>query len=253
MDRKCTHTRNKYIMISLILILGVSVVQSCATDQEVRDESVLDRELKNYVDRIFAVENFIIVPGVKIEEINDRNQSIVNVTNICENGRSVESVEDYVGKKIDQFAGSHVLSVNFEETARFLTSTPTTEVPAGGDSGKSSFLTGFGMGFLAFGLKKLLLPFFIGAQLLKSVLIAMFLPSILGGLGKFVGKGLSTFSGISGASAGNNHMNQMEEFEFKDVEPYSNDPNLGDDFGQGEASNQLSNVDVNSMATANSR
>lgn len=54
---------------------------------------------------------------------------------------------------------------------------------------KSPFLTGFGLGFLAFGLKKLLLPLFIGAQIIKSILIAMFLPSILGSVGKLVGKG----------------------------------------------------------------
>lgn len=83
-------------------------------------------------------------------------------------------------------------------------------------------MAGFGMGFLAFALKKLLLPVFIGAQLIKSVLIAMFLPSILGSVGKLLGKGLSTFSGISGASAGGGH-NHVEDFEFKDTSPYNNE------------------------------
>lgn len=73
-------------------------------------------------------------------------------------------------------------------------------------SAKSSFLAGFGMGVLAFFLKKLMLPVFIGAQIVKSVLIAMFLPTILGGLGKLAGKGLSTFSGLSSASTGNFHI-----------------------------------------------
>lgn len=63
--------------------------------------------------------------------------------------------------------------------------------------GKNSFLTGFGLGFLAFGLKKLLLPIFIGAQIIKSILIAMFLPSILGSVGKLVGKGEFTVVTIS--------------------------------------------------------
>lgn len=83
-------------------------------------------------------------------------------------------------------------------------------------------MAGFGMGFLAFALKKLLLPVFIGAQLVKSVLIAMFLPSIIGSLGKLLGKGLSSFSGLSGASAGG-HNNQIEDFEFKDTSPYNNE------------------------------
>jgi hypothetical protein len=55
---------------------------------------------------------------------------------------------------------------------------------------------------------------FIGAQIVKSVLIAMFLPSILGGLGKLVGKGVSTFASASGSSGPSN--NNVDDFEFKD-------------------------------------
>ncbi|PSN43135.1 hypothetical protein C0J52_17080 [Blattella germanica] len=86
--------------------------------------------------------------------------------------------------------------------------------------GKSSFLTGFGLGFLAFGLKKLLLPLFIGAQIVKSVLIAMFLPSILGGLGKLVGKGVTTFASASGSSGPSS--NNVDDFEFKDNMGFDN-------------------------------
>jgi hypothetical protein len=63
-------------------------------------------------------------------------------------------------------------------------------------------------------MKKLLLPIFFGAQIIKSVLIAMFLPSILGGLGKLVGKGVSTFASASGSSGPSN--NNVDDFEFKD-------------------------------------
>lgn len=123
-------------------------------------------------------------------------------------------------------------------------------------SGRNSFLTGFGMGFLAFALKKLLLPVFIGAQLVKSVLIAMFLPTILGGVGKLLGKGLSTFSGISGASAGfNNNNQQMEDFEFKDTDPYNN--NDVPDFNGEETGDTLSlnspSTTATSVVNANSR
>ncbi|XP_071441013.1 uncharacterized protein [Hetaerina americana] len=80
--------------------------------------------------------------------------------------------------------------------------------------GRNSFLTGFGLGFLAFGLKKLLLPFFIGAQIVKSVLLAMFLPSILGGIGKLLGKGVSS---LGAASAGaSSHGGAIDDFDFKD-------------------------------------
>jgi len=56
--------------------------------------------------------------------------------------------------------------------------------------GKNSFLTGFGLGFLAFGLKKLLLPIIIGVQIVKSVALAALLPTLLGTVGKVVSKGM---------------------------------------------------------------
>lgn len=113
-------------------------------------------------------------------------------------------------------------------------------------------MAGFGMGFLAFFLKKLLLPVFIGAQLVKSVLLAMFLPSILGSLGKLVGKGLSTFSGVSGASAGAGQ-NQVEDFEFKDTNPYNNEEQDQDQYPPTD-SNANAAETVNSLAqTTNSR
>ncbi|XP_066906930.1 uncharacterized protein [Halyomorpha halys] len=80
--------------------------------------------------------------------------------------------------------------------------------------GKNSFLTGFGLGFLAFGLKKLLLPLFIGAQIVKSVLVALFLPTILSGIGKLVGKGLTNVASQSGSSGA--QQDTVSEFEFKD-------------------------------------
>lgn len=61
---------------------------------------------------------------------------------------------------------------------------------------------------MAFGLKKLLLPFIIGAQVVKSILLAMFLPTILSGIGKFLGKsGASVFGASSGPT---------DDFDFKD-------------------------------------
>lgn len=41
----------------------------------------------------------------------------------------------------------------------------------------------------AFGLKKFFVPLLIGAQVFKSIILAMFLPSILGSFGKILGKG----------------------------------------------------------------
>ncbi|CAG9838278.1 unnamed protein product [Diabrotica balteata] len=229
-------------LTKLLLILYLSLlVTSCKVELNNSEEDDLDQELKNYVDSVFSVSEISIVPGVKIEEIKHVPEENRTFTESCDNGRSLQTVQEYVDKKIEQFSARHLLSISLPETARFFSSGE----PNKGDSGKSSFLTGFGMGFLAFGLKKLLLPFFIGAQLIKSVLIAMFLPSILGGLGKIVGKGLSTFSGISGASTGlNQHQQQIEDFEFKDVGPYNNEIGVGHQFNaEAAATNQLAEVD----------
>ncbi|XP_054258839.1 uncharacterized protein LOC128983552 isoform X2 [Macrosteles quadrilineatus] len=83
--------------------------------------------------------------------------------------------------------------------------------------GKNSFLTGFGLGFLAFGLKKLLLPVFIGAQIVKSVLLAMFLPSIIGGIAKLMGKGLTSVAQGSSSSAHGAGQDTISDFDFKDT------------------------------------
>lgn len=86
----------------------------------------------------------------------------------------------------------------------------------GGGGGHNTFLTGFLFGFVAFGLKKLMLPFIIGAQIFKSVLLALFLPSIIGGLGKVVSKGITNFAAGSGTNGfGGGGHGQMEDFDFK--------------------------------------
>ncbi|XP_037029146.1 uncharacterized protein LOC119069225 [Bradysia coprophila] len=60
------------------------------------------------------------------------------------------------------------------------------------------------------GFKKLMWPVIIGVQVVKTVLLAMFLPSILGSLGKIVGKGLSTVSGFT------HQAETVDDLEFKD-------------------------------------
>ncbi|XP_026674993.1 uncharacterized protein LOC108631799 [Ceratina calcarata] len=65
--------------------------------------------------------------------------------------------------------------------------------------------------FNAFGLKKLLLPLIFGVQIIKSVLLALFLPSIIGSIGNIVGKGVSSFAQTSHTTA-----QPEENFDFKD-------------------------------------
>ncbi|XP_066581786.1 uncharacterized protein Osi24 isoform X2 [Prorops nasuta] len=73
--------------------------------------------------------------------------------------------------------------------------------------------------FGAFGLKKLLLPLILGAQIIKSILIALFLPSIIGSIGKIVGKGVSSFAQSSQSATAA----PEENFEFKDNSDFYNE------------------------------
>ncbi|XP_028132597.1 uncharacterized protein LOC114328052 isoform X2 [Diabrotica virgifera virgifera] len=213
-------TRRNVQLAKLLLILHFSLlVTSCKVELNNSEEDDLDQELKNYVDSVFSVSEISIVPGVKIEEIKHVPEENRTFTESCDNARSLQTLQEYVDKKIEQFSAKHLLSISLPETARF-----------------------FSSGILN-----------LSAQLIKSVLIAMFLPSILGGLGKIVGKGLSTFSGISGASTGlNQHQQQIEDFEFKDVGPYNNEIGVGHQFNaEAAATNQLAEVDSSTSGNDN--
>lgn len=249
------HIRINFILKLIFLYLAyTSSVEACADPNT--NSSDIDAELKTYVDSVLKTENFNIIPGVYLESL--KNVTLNNSS--CDTGRSSDSLESFFSRRLGDFFENHVVAVNLEQTARFLSSNPSDPSAAASTaatdaSGKSSFLAGFGMGMLAFFLKKMLLPVFIGAQFIKSILIAMFLPTILGGVGKLVGKGLSTFSGLSSASAGINRgpqQQEIEDFEFKDVDPYNNDQALDASFNDGD-SLALNTVDSSSTTSPNSR
>ncbi|XP_031847470.2 protein Osi24 [Nomia melanderi] len=75
--------------------------------------------------------------------------------------------------------------------------------------------------FNAFGLKKLLLPLIFGVQIIKSILLALFLPSIIGSIGNILGKGVSSFAQSAHTTA-----QPEENFEFKDNSDLYNDDYL---------------------------
>ncbi|KAL1494617.1 hypothetical protein ABEB36_010187 [Hypothenemus hampei] len=244
------NSKSELVLIKLILMsLCLKIAKTC--NNQVRDESVLDRELKNYVDRVLKTEDFNVIPGVQFEKLNNVTIENSGMNLNCDKERSEVSFEDYVKRRFDEYANNHVLSVNFEQTARFFSLSSGTNGTSDDSSAKSSFLAGFGMGVLAFFLKKLMLPLVIGAQLFKSALIAMFLPTILGGLGKLAGKGLSTFSGLSSASTGLNRPQEMEDFEFKDADPYNNgEEPLGANFNDEHDSLTLGTMDSTSTVAS---
>ncbi len=60
-------------------------------------------------------------------------------------------------------------------------------------------------------------PLFIGLQVVKTALLVLFLPSIIGSVGKIVGKGLPSLSGtLSQFSQPNAHVEPVDDLDFKD-------------------------------------
>ncbi|KAI4461703.1 hypothetical protein MML48_5g00002969 [Holotrichia oblita] len=208
------------ILAEITLLVILSLLPESIAKTMNKHENHLDKELINYVDELLSVDKLSIMPGFHIEPKENASRQEHHKRK-CDSPRNLQDVADYFNEKWNQYIESHVLAVNVSETSRLLKQ----------ETGKSSFMAGFGLGFLAFALKKLLLPVFIGAQIVKSLLIAMFLPSILGSLGKLLGKGLSSVSGISGSSGGfgGGGAPPVEDFEFKDTSPYANDAE-GQDF-----------------------
>uniref|UniRef100_A0A8W7PLV5 Protein osiris 24 n=1 Tax=Anopheles coluzzii TaxID=1518534 RepID=A0A8W7PLV5_ANOCL len=90
------------------------------------------------------------------------------------------------------------------------------------------------------GMKKLLWPVMIGLQVVKTVLIMMFLPSIIGSLGKIVGKGLSSVSGLS------HPVQTVDDLDFKDTTSY----NADHDFGMNDGNNYLPPDDTHASGTS---
>lgn len=116
----------KVILTELIIIYCFFEAKACETSEKVVEESVVDKELKNYVDDLFSENNFFIVPGIRVEGITNTTK---NETKYCDSGRSARSVEDYFQEKLDDFTKTHTLSVNVLEAARFLS--PTGDVITG--------------------------------------------------------------------------------------------------------------------------
>ncbi|XP_035891577.1 uncharacterized protein LOC118502934 isoform X2 [Anopheles stephensi] len=90
------------------------------------------------------------------------------------------------------------------------------------------------------GMKKLLWPVMIGLQIVKTVLVMMFLPSIIGSLGKIVGKGLSSVSGLS------HPVQTVDDLDFKDTTSY----NADHDFGMNDGHGYLPSDDAHAAGTS---
>ncbi|XP_037913570.1 uncharacterized protein LOC119653118 [Hermetia illucens] len=110
-------------------------------------------------------------------------------------------------------------------------------IPRGLESGRFFFFKG---------LKKMMWGLFVGLQIVKTVLLALFLPSILGSLGKMVGKGISSVSGF-------NHPSEtVSDLDFRDDSYNLEQDNKFDGYmyPQAESSNNKFVTQMYDSATA---
>ncbi|CAG4964276.1 unnamed protein product [Parnassius apollo] len=198
-----------------------------------RTENQLEKEFEKVLDSVLSKGRFEIIDGIEIKSINSKKSSNKS-KEVGAEGRALFSSYTYeyrLYQKIKDFIETHILSINLPKAARLI-------------------------GFRSFGIKKFFLPLLIGMQIFKSILLAMFLPSILGSFGKILGKGISQLSAASSQasyppantddqSAYNNDNKDVMGYETNQAGSYSY-PQEGLYEAMAEANdvNDLSNVDM---------
>ncbi|XP_076759322.1 protein Osi24 [Xylocopa sonorina] len=151
------------------------------------------KNLSEMLDRLSRIDTYNVTDTVQIV----RNQAVVARRDEKGNERQDSSLLD----KVRRYAREHVVKIRLSQDL---------------EPGRKARTF-----FNAFGLKKLLLPLIFGVQIIKSVLLALFLPSIIGSIGNIVGKGVSSFAQSSHTTA-----QPEENFEFKDNSDLYNDDYL---------------------------
>ncbi|GBP35616.1 hypothetical protein EVAR_33818_1 [Eumeta japonica] len=188
-------------LITSVGELTIEYLRSNKTNEE------LEVELENMLGEALNKDRYEIIEGVAIEAIDENEIKKIKRSSDASNeveGRALFSKYTYeyrLLQKVKDFIENHILSINLPKAAKAI-------------------------GYRSFGLKKFFLPLLIGAQIFKSILLAMFLPSILGSFGKILGKGLSQLS-ASSSQASYPPMNAEDVDAYsqnKDVMGYESDP-----------------------------
>ncbi|CAH0721064.1 unnamed protein product, partial [Brenthis ino] len=194
-------------------------------------ERQLQNVLEKFVDDALNQDNYEIFEGVEIKAIDKNKIKPKESLEHKEVGRALFSTYTYeyrLFQKIKHFVDTHILSINLPKAARLV-------------------------GFRSFGLKKLFLPLLIGAQIFKSILLAMFLPSILGSFGKILGKGISQISAASSQASyppANGDDQTAYNNDNKDFMGYETNPaatyaySQDELYGNANDVNDLSNIDM---------
>lgn len=128
----------------------------------------LEKAVEDMLDRALSNDRFKIFDGVEVKPVGGNDTKIEKKSDEARALFSKYTYEYRIYQKIKDFVNTHILSINLPMAAK------------------------------SFGLNKFFIPILIGGQvLIKTILFAMFLPSILGSFGKMLSKGLSTISASS--------------------------------------------------------
>ncbi|CAH2097115.1 unnamed protein product [Euphydryas editha] len=195
-------------------------------------ERQLQNVLENMLDEALKKDRYELFEGVEIKAIDTKNKTNKpKDESEVQEGRALFSTYTYeyrLFKKIKNFIDTHILSINLPKAAKMV-------------------------GFRSFGLKKFFLPLLIGAQIFKSILLAMFLPSILGSFGKILGKGISHISAASSQASyppANGDDQTAYNNDNKDFMGYETNPaatfayTQDEMYGAENDVNDMSNIDM---------
>ncbi|GAB1865658.1 Osiris 24-like protein [Camponotus japonicus] len=157
--------------------------------------SCIRKDFSDFLDQLSRIDTYNVTESVQIIRNPEAN---VTYNDQKKNDDPNSTLLD----KVHHYARTHVMKIQLNK-----------------DLGLASKARTF---FGSFGLKKLLLPLLFGVQIIKSILLALFLPSIIGSIGNIVGKGVSSFA----QSSHNPAVVPEENFEFKDNTDLYNDDYL---------------------------
>ncbi|XP_039760807.1 uncharacterized protein LOC120634360 [Pararge aegeria] len=194
-------------------------------------EKKLQNVLEKMLDEAIEKDKYELIEGVELKAIDSKNVSNRSKKSLEVNNEERALFSSYtyeyrLFQKIKNFIDTHIVSINLPKAVGLA-------------------------GFRSFGLKKFFLPILIGVQIFKSILVAMFLPSLLGSFGKILGKGISQISAASSQAsyppantddqtAYNNDNNNFMGYETNPAATYAYSPDM---YGNMEVN------DVNDQST----
>lgn len=111
--------KSEFIKYSVLVTL-VCIIQYTTASEHSKNITTLDQELIEYVDEIFSLDKYRILPGIEVEKKTNLPNTNIILSNNNEKRSMNNDIREYFYKRMDEFINSHVISLNIPQTARFL-------------------------------------------------------------------------------------------------------------------------------------